>query len=122
MTRTFTTRLAPWAVAVAAAVLGHAVSAADDAETAGPAAAGERILTEQCARCHAIGKTGDSPLPLAPAFRSLATRYPLGHLAEALAEGITTGHPEMPEFVFTPDEIAAILAHMERISPPASKP
>lgn len=73
------------------------------------------MLAEQCARCHATGKIGDSPLAAAPPFRSLATKYPIDSLAEALAEGITTGHPEMPEFVFTTDEIAAILTYLDRI-------
>ncbi len=92
------------------------------AETARPASDGAQILEQKCARCHAIGRTGSSPLLAAPAFRTLSARYPIGHLAEALAEGITTGHPDMPEFVFSTDEIAAILSYMEAISdPPAPK-
>jgi len=80
---------------------------------------GERILAGQCARCHAISRTGESPLAAAPPFRQLKSKYPLDHLAEALAEGITTGHSEMPEFVFSTDEIAAILAYIEVIATPA---
>ena len=34
----------------------------------------------------------------APPFRALHERYPIEHLTEALAEGIRTGHPEMPQF------------------------
>jgi mono/diheme cytochrome c family protein len=33
-------------------------------------------------------------------------------LEEALAEGISTGHPDMPEFIFEPDQIEAILAYI----------
>jgi len=93
-----------------------------DAESSELAAAGERLLSEKCAQCHALGKAGDSPLAAAPPFRSLAAKYPLDHLAEALAEGITTGHPDMPEFVFSAEEIGAILVYIEGISdPPAGK-
>jgi hypothetical protein len=36
-------------------------------------------------------------------------------LAEALAEGIFVGHPDMPEFVFEADEVGAILAYLKSI-------
>jgi cytochrome c len=36
-------------------------------------------------------------------------------LAEALAEGLSVGHPDMPELVFEPDQIAAILAYLKSI-------
>lgn len=77
---------------------------------------GETILREKCARCHAIGATGTSPHGAAPPFHALSARYPVGHLAEALAEGITTGHPDMPEFAFSSEEIEAILAYIENVS------
>ena len=48
--------------------------------------------------CHSIGRTGDSPLDLAPPFRTLHKRYPIDDLQESLAEGIVTGHPTMPQF------------------------
>jgi mono/diheme cytochrome c family protein len=37
-------------------------------------------------------------------------------LEEALAEGISTGHPDMPEFVADPDQIDAILAYIESLN------
>lgn len=88
-------------------------------ETADQAAAGERLAIAKCARCHAIGRSDASPLAAAPPFRTIGAKYPIDHLAEAFAEGITTGHDAMPEFVFSTDEIAAILAYIERISTPA---
>ena len=77
---------------------------------------GERIVETYCARCHATGRRDASPLPHAPALRMLSRRYPLHYLAEALAEGIVTGHDEMPEFTFEPDDIEAVLAYMRSIS------
>ena len=83
-----------------------------------PSARGEAIAQKQCARCHAIGVTGASPMGLAPPFRDLPRRYPVDHLAEALAEGIIAGHPAMPEFTFEPPEIEALLSYIAGLAPP----
>ena len=45
---------------------------------------GEALLARNCASCHAVGRTGDSPQKLAPTFRSLGQRYPIESLEEAL--------------------------------------
>jgi cytochrome c len=79
---------------------------------AGDLARGEALVHTNCSPCHAIGPTGDSPHPDAPPLRTLSERYPIEDLAEALAEGISTGHPDMPEFVAAPDQIAAIIAYI----------
>ena len=50
------------------------------------------------------------PMGLAPPFGDLSKRYPSENLAEALAEGIVTGHPAMPRFTFEPREIGAPIA------------
>ena len=76
---------------------------------------GEALLAKHCVRCHAIGRTGASPHPAAPPFRTLARKYPIESLAEALAEGIFVGHPDMPEFAFEDDEVGAILAYLKSI-------
>jgi mono/diheme cytochrome c family protein len=73
---------------------------------------GKALVEANCARCHAIGATDTSNHPDAPAFRTLSQRYPIDALAEALAEGISTGHPDMPEFVASPQQIDAILAYV----------
>jgi mono/diheme cytochrome c family protein len=78
-------------------------------------AQGHAIAEADCARCHAIGPTGDSQLPIAPAFRTLSERYPVKDLEEALAEGIVSGHPEMPEFEFQPEEIDALIAYLQSV-------
>ena len=68
-----------------------------------------------CSQCHAIGRFGDSPIPDAPPFRTLHTRYPVEDLAEAFAEGITTGHPSMPQFQLDPAQINDLLAYLNSI-------
>lgn len=113
------------AVALGLALLLAGAARAEEADADKLAAAGARILAEKCSACHATERTGDSPRAEAPPFRTLTRKYPIDNLAEALAEGITTGHADMPEFIFSTDEIAAILAHMERIGeppPPARQP
>ena len=73
------------------------------------------FVETNCARCHAVGKAGDSPLPQAPRFRELHKRYPVENLAEAFGEGIVTGHPSMPEFVLEPDQIDDLLAYLRSL-------
>ncbi|MGE0259828.1 MAG: cytochrome c [Alphaproteobacteria bacterium] len=59
---------------------------------------GQAFAEQNCGRCHAIGRSDESPNPKAPPFRTLHRRYPVENLTEALAEGLKTGHPEMPQF------------------------
>jgi cytochrome c len=65
--------------------------------------------------CHAIGPTGGSPYAAAPPFRILGQRYPLNSLEEALGEGLLSGHPEMPEFRFAPQDVGAIIRYLRSI-------
>ena len=76
---------------------------------------GETLARTNCARCHAVGRAGESPLRAAPPFRDLHTRYPVEDLGEALAEGIRTGHPSMPEFRFDPDQAEALIAYLKSL-------
>lgn len=76
---------------------------------------GRAFAEENCSRCHAVGTMGASPLPPAPPFRQLHALYPVEHLAEALAEGIVTGHPEMPEFQLTPEEAEDLIAYLRTL-------
>ena len=45
-------------------------------------------------------------------------RYPLDSLEEALGEGILSGHPDMPEFVFEPRDVGAIIRYLKSIQQP----
>jgi hypothetical protein len=53
----------------------------------------------------------------APAFRTLSNKYPVENLAESLAEGIVSGHPDMPIFVFSPQDVAAIIDYLQSVQP-----
>ena len=75
-----------------------------------------RILAEShCAHCHAVSRSGLSPVAAAPAFRKLGRKWPVENLAEALAEGIVVGHPAMPAFAFSPAEIDDFLGWLDAI-------
>lgn len=84
-------------------------------------AKGEVLVKENCARCHAI-KEGASPHPEAPPFRTLSSKYPVEDLAESLAEGIVSGHPDMPIFAFTAHDVAAIIDYLQSIQDAPAQP
>ena len=84
-------------------------------------ARGAAILQEKCSRCHATGSSDKSRHADAPPFREVVTRYPVETLAEALGEGIITGHPDMPVFVFEPEDIDGILSYLSTLLPEEKK-
>lgn len=104
---------AAWGI-VAVAALVSSAGRADDAQLR----RGKELLTQNCARCHAVGLSGNSPHPQAPAFRTLGSKYPIDSLEEALGEGLMSGHPDMPEFVFDAPDVGAIIAYLKSIQAP----
>ena len=76
---------------------------------------GKTFALNNCAKCHSIDKVSPSPLKIAPPFRTLHKRYAVESLQEALAEGIVTGHPSMPEFALPPDQIDAVIAYLKSL-------
>jgi len=76
---------------------------------------GKRLALTYCATCHATDKVSPSPLKIAPPFRTLHERYPVGMLEESLAEGIVTGHPTMPQFRFDGDQIGDFIAFLKTL-------
>ena len=78
-------------------------------------ARGRDLAAAQCAVCHAIARTGDSPRRDAPPFRRLSRNYRVADLEEALAEGISVGHPAMPQFAFAPEDVDALIGYLQSI-------
>lgn len=76
---------------------------------------GLQFARTKCAHCHSINKVSPSPLPIAPPFRTLHERYPVEALEEALAEGILSGHPDMPEFRLDPGQINDLIAFLKTL-------
>jgi cytochrome c len=76
---------------------------------------GKALLSQKCAMCHAIGRKDRSRHSGAVPFRELASHYKLDAIEEALAEGIISGHPDMPELSFAPRDIGAIMSYLRAI-------
>lgn len=95
-------------------------------ETYGDVTRGQSIAEQTCLRCHT--KFDGDPLPdpaitTAPALASFGQRWPLDHLEEALAEGISVSHDNiiMPEFSLDPQSISDLLSYMEQLTTEANE-
>ena len=77
--------------------------------------AGKAFAQANCSHCHSIDKFTPSSLAIAPPFRTLHERYPVESLEEALGEGITTGHPSMPEFKLDPGQVGDFIAFLKSL-------
>jgi cytochrome c len=71
---------------------------------------GRELAELNCASCHNIERTGDSPFDAAPPFRTIPEKYKPSELEEAFVEGIVVGHPAMPEWQMTGEQAAALTA------------
>ncbi len=76
---------------------------------------GFTIARTDCARCHSIDKVTESPLKIAPPFRTLHERYPVSDLYRPLTEGIVAGHPTMPQFRFDPDQARDLIDFLKTL-------
>ena len=91
-------------------------SSAGWAQMSEKARAGREIAERFCARCHAIGPEGKSPHERAPPFRMIVAKGHVENLEEALGEGIVVGHPDMPQFQFSPQNVGALVAYLKSLS------
>ena len=73
------------------------------------------MLENLCARCRAVGKTGQSPNPLAPPFRSFGEKLYETDMVQRLQDGLTTIHQDMPTFRFNRHEAAAAVSYLRSI-------
>jgi cytochrome c len=110
-------RIARLPVLLAALSLACAPPAWAQGSSSRAARAGEALVKERCASCHATGRTGASPNAKAPPLREIARKYRPADLEEAFAEGIMVGHQavEMPAFEFEPDQIDALVSYLRAL-------
>jgi cytochrome c len=73
------------------------------------------MLQNLCGRCHAVGKVGKSPNPLAPPFRRFGEKLYDTDMVQRLQDGLTTIHPDMPTFRFNRHEAAAAVNYLRSI-------
>jgi cytochrome c len=103
-----------------APALGLAASCLAQTALAQLSSAEQRGLTfvrVDCAQCHSIDKVSESPLSVAPPFRTLHLRFPIEDLRRPLAEGIIAKHPTMPQFRLDADQISDVLAYLKTLEP-----
>ena len=104
-----------WAIIALGAVLSMASS---PVLAQSPAAQrGLTFVRVHCAQCHAVDKVSDSPLTIAPPFRTLHLKFPIESLRRRLAEGIVADHPTMPQFRLDADQISDVLAYIRTLEP-----
>jgi cytochrome c len=75
---------------------------------------GHIFVRAHCSQCHAIDKSGASPLATATSFRTLRLRYPVADLQRPLLEGI---HPAMPRFQLTPGQVFDVMSYLRTLNP-----
>ncbi|WP_286158954.1 c-type cytochrome [Methylobacterium sp. Leaf456] len=78
---------------------------------------GHAFAQAHCARCHALGLRGASPLHAAPPFRGLARTFPIDDLADVLVEGVERRHPAMPDIRLDPTAAADLSAYFRSLRP-----
>lgn len=80
---------------------------------------GQALAEANCARCHAIGATGDSRHEKAPPFRTLSQRFPVDTIDEALLARVSPAHTDMPKFEITLEQAADLAAYIATVQPAA---
>jgi len=86
---------------------------------------GKRLLEQNCARCHSIEATGESPLKQAPPLRDIYRKYPVQKLQFEFAEGMGSRHRDMPQIQFSSEQVDGILTYLSEIAgepPPGDEP
>jgi len=79
---------------------------------------GEALAKKMCADCHAVGRTDLSPHVGAPPFRALDRRLDIDNFMQRLRGGLTSGHPDMLTFRFTPQDARAFIAYLRSVQGP----
>ena len=81
---------------------------------------GKDILQQLCARCHSVGRTGESPNKQAPPFRSFSeTKLYDGDFLQRLQDGYSSIHRFMPTFRFNREDAEEVVRYMKSIQEPS---
>lgn len=91
-------------------------------ETARRIADGRELVARNCAGCHAIDRSEESPNPKSPPFRTLARRHSGLSLREPLTRGIAAPHDQMPKFILASEEVDSIIAYINSLATPPPAP
>jgi len=100
---------------VVLAMLMTSATAQAQKETQDPIARGRVLAQEFCSRCHAIGRADNSPNEQAPPFRRLDRSVDLDNFLQRLQLGLSSGHPDMPEFKFDAADARAMRDYLRSV-------
>jgi cytochrome c len=103
-----------WA-AMAVAIVSLPLAPPALAQQSPAAQRGFTYVRVHCAQCHSIDTVSESPLTIAPPFRTLHTKFPIDSLRPRLAEGISATHPTMPQFRLDADQINDVLEYLKTL-------
>jgi cytochrome c len=109
MTRLPTILIALLAALPALAGMGAGAQAQD------PVRHGRALIKEFCARCHSVSRVGRSPHADAPPLRYMGRSFDLDEFPRTLVRGISSNHPDMPEFKFSYDDARALRDYLRTI-------
>ncbi|MGZ3375109.1 MAG: c-type cytochrome [Phenylobacterium sp.] len=85
-------------------------------------ARGAHVAALECAACHAVGPTGESPAADAPTFRDLRLRYNPISLERRLSALPASGHPVMPPRALGAADVSDLVAYIQSLEPDRRKP
>lgn len=111
-------RLDPSQVSVRDALRKLGANEAAERESSNRVRDGRALVETNCAACHAIGASGDSPAVKAPAFRDLQKRHAMQSLRIPITRALAAPHEEMPQFRPTDAELDAIVAYINSLASP----
>lgn len=82
---------------------------------------GHAFAQASCASCHAIGRSGASPNPVAPPFRAIVNRE--GASSETISAVLRGPHnvPRAMDFWISEREVEAIIAYMLTLREPSGR-
>ena len=78
---------------------------------------GRHIAERDCAACHSVGLSDESPNPAAPTFRTLRLRYNPISLERRLARIPARGHSTMPPRMLSPSDVPDLVAYIQSLGP-----
>jgi cytochrome c len=99
-------------------LLGTSASFGQGGEQSALEQQGQALAERVCSLCHATGKSDQSPHSRAPPFRELGRRLNLDSLPDRLRDGLLVGHPDMPTFRFTREDVRAFMLYIRSIQTP----
>jgi cytochrome c len=85
------------------------------AQAQDPVVHGRALVKEFCGGCHAIGKIGKSPHDDAMPLRMVSNTFDLDDFPRVLIRGISSGHPDMPQVKFSPQDARDVRDYLRTI-------